>query len=313
VNVLLTGGTGNLGRYCYEELREHGHRLTLFDRFAPAAAAAPWSTEAPLVVGELTSAEDCQRALEEARAEAIVHLGGMAYATESEGAVRSAVAAGQPPAPEDATFRVNMLGGFYLLEAARKLGVSAIAFASTFSVLLESKVIGDRVQTVPIDETHPVWPTNSYSLSKHFNEQMLAAYGLAHGIRSVAFRMAHVYMPHLPPENAWNLRPGQPARPPGPHGFPTWQYLDARDAARAYRLAIEASHLAGSEVMYLATDRSCPEEHRELIARYRPAFAAQAARMEPDDLIVSIRRARERLGYAPTHSWRGPEANARVR
>ena len=44
----------------------------------------------------------------------------------------------------------------------------------------------------------------------------LIGYGIAHGIRSVAFRMVHVYMPHLPPENAWNLRPGQPARPPGP-------------------------------------------------------------------------------------------------
>jgi nucleoside-diphosphate-sugar epimerase len=198
-----------------------------------------------------------------------------------------------------------MLSAFYLLEGARKRGVRRVAFASTLSVLMESHGIAERIRAIPIDETHPVWPTNSYSLSKHFTEQMLAGYWLAHGIRSVSFRMSHVYMPHLPPDNAWNLRPGDPARPPRPGGFPTWEYLDARDAGVAYRLAIEADHLDASDVMYLATDRTCPDEHRELVRRHYPRFAADAARMGPDDLIVSIGRARERLGYRPTHSWRG--------
>jgi nucleoside-diphosphate-sugar epimerase len=114
VNVLLTGGAGNLGRYVHDELREHGHRVTLFDRFRPGAAPAPWATDAPIIVGELASEQDCLHAVDAAGAEAIVHLGGLAYATESERAVRSAIAAGQPPAPADATFRVNMLGAFYL-------------------------------------------------------------------------------------------------------------------------------------------------------------------------------------------------------
>jgi nucleoside-diphosphate-sugar epimerase len=304
VNVLVTGGAGNLGRYVHQELRQHGHRVTLFDRFLPSQAPAPWETDAPVVVGELTSEADCRRALDGAGAEAIVHLGGLAYATESQAALQGAIAAGQPPAPADATFRVNMLSAFYLLEGARERGVRRVAFASTLSVLFESKGIAERIRGVPIDETHPVWPTNSYSMSKHFTEQMLAGYWRAHGIRSVSFRMMHVYMPHLPPENAWNLRPGDPARPPRPGGFTPWEYLDARDAATAYRLAVEADHLDASEVMYLATDRTCPEEHRELVARHYPRFAADAARMGPDDLIISIGRARERLGYRPAHSWR---------
>jgi nucleoside-diphosphate-sugar epimerase len=303
MNVLVTGGAGNLGRYVHDELREHGHRVTLYDRFRPDQAPAPWQTHAPVVVGELTSEADCRRALDAAEAEAIVHLGGLAYATESEAALRAAIESGQPPAPPDATFRVNMLSAFYLLEEARQRGVRRVAFASTLSVLFESKGIAERIQRVPIDESHPVWPTNSYSMSKHFTEQMLAGYWLAHGIRSVSFRMMHVYMPHLPPENAWNLRPGDPARPPR-GGFAVWEYLDARDAAVAYRLAVEAEHLDGSEVMYLATDRTCPEEHRELVARYHPRFAEDAAQMGPDDLIISIARVRERLGYRPTYSWR---------
>ena len=95
-----------------------------------------------------------------------MHLGGLAYATESEGAVRSAIASGQPPAPADATFRVNMLSAFYLLEEARKRAVRRVAFASTLSVLMESKGIAERIRGVPIDETHRSGRP-SPSLSKH--------------------------------------------------------------------------------------------------------------------------------------------------
>ena len=66
------------------------------------------------------------------------------------------------------------------------------------------------------------------------------------------------------------------------------------------------------EAFFIATDRASTAEHSELVKQHYPHLAAEAAKMGPDDMILSIRRARERLGYAPVHSWRGPEANARV-
>jgi nucleoside-diphosphate-sugar epimerase len=124
--------------------------------------------------------------------------------------------------------------------------------------------------------------------------------------------MMHVYMPHGGPDAPFNPKLGVAGQPTTPGNFTVWEYLDARDAARGYRLAIEADRLDLFEPFFLATDRSTLEEHRVLAERSYPDLAGAARRMGPDDLILSIRRARERLGYAPTHSWRGAEANARV-
>src|SRR5262249_44894616 len=268
-------------------------------------------TDVPVVVGDLTSREDCWRAVETARAEAIVHLGAVAYASEDEGARRSAAEAGQHPGPIDATFKGNTLGTYFLLEAGRAQGTKAVAFASTASVLLETKSILSWLATIPIDERHELRPTNSYSISKYLNEETLWLFARDCGIRCVALRMIGVYMPHHEADWAWNPRFPEPVRPPGPDSFSVWEYLDARDAAAAYRLAIAATDPRLTGPFYLATDRTCPDEHRELVRRYYPERAEQADRMGSNDLILSIRRARDILGYVPRYSWRGQEAGGR--
>jgi nucleoside-diphosphate-sugar epimerase len=165
-------------------------------------------------------------------------------------------------------------------------------------------MIDGWLRTMPIDETHEVRPTNSYSMSKLLNEETLWLFSRDCGIRCVAFRMVWVYMPHHAADWSWNPRLPQTVTPPAPGHLPLWQYLDARDAATAYRLAIETDRPDVAGPMYLATDRTCREEHRELVARYFPRFQSRAEQMAPDDLILSIRRARDVLGYRPRHSWR---------
>jgi len=150
-------------------------------------------------------------------------------------------------------------------------------------------------------------------MSKYLNEETLRLFSRDCGIRWVALRMIGVYMPHHDARWDWNPRFPEPAAPPGPTGFDVWEYLDARDAATAYRLAIGSRNPAVTGPMYLATDRTCPEEHRTLIRQHYPELADRADDMGPDDLILSIRRARELLGYVPRHSWRGPGAGQQVR
>jgi nucleoside-diphosphate-sugar epimerase len=119
-----------------------------------------------------------------------------------------------------------------------------------------------------------------------------------------------VKYPHLP---GFYQPLGESAVPYAPGNFTVWEYVDARDAAAAFRLAIERSELGLFERAFIATDRTSRESHRDLVRLHYPHLAAAADEMGPDDLILTIRRARQRLGYAPRHSWRGPEANARVR
>jgi UDP-glucose 4-epimerase len=309
MNVLITGGAGNLARYCAAELLDHGHRVTLFDRVRPEEAPSQWQTDTPFLVGDLTSREDCLRAVETAQAEAIVHIGGIPSPSEDPMVRQRHVALGLPLMPEDETFRVNVMGTFYIADAARRLGTKVIAFASTMARLNPR---AEGVVKMPVTEEHPLWSENSYSLSKATNEETLIAFGRAYGVRAVAFRMLVIHYPHRDSSRSGGVTPGQPAVPPPPGAFVKYQYLDPRDAAVAYRLAIEVTHLNQFEAMILATDRTTLEPHRELIPRFYPHLRDQADNLGPDDIMLSIRHARERLGYTPIHSWRGPDANARV-
>ncbi|HEX2033519.1 MAG TPA: NAD(P)-dependent oxidoreductase [Chloroflexota bacterium] len=312
MRVLITGGCGNLGRYTADELAAHGHQPVLFDRKSPQEVPLPFATEHPFIRGELTSGEDVRRAVEEAAAEAIVHLGAIPHATDHPATVARAREQGGG-LPEDETFRVNLLGTYYVLDAARRAGVRRIAAASSFFVLGLGFRISQRrwdPAYLPIDEAHPNTPEDSYSLSKLLNEEMLAAYSRAWGLRTIALRLLGVSYPHrerdAQPERFGQLAPPGPAT--GVGNFTAWMYLDGRDGAQAFRLAIEKDDLPQHDVFFVATDSRLSEPAREAIARVFPHLADAASRMAPHDLPISIEKARRVLGYEPRHSWRTTSA-----
>jgi nucleoside-diphosphate-sugar epimerase len=167
-NVLITGGAGNVARHAADELTQHGYRVTLFDRMTPQQAPLPWSTELPFVLGDLTSFADCMRAISLAKADAIVHLGAIPFNTERQ-PFDSGPFRGTQRLPEDETMRVNTMGTYYLLDAARRLGVKKVAAASTYYVLVWDFASATKpfvVEYLPIDEEHPLRPEDTYSLSK---------------------------------------------------------------------------------------------------------------------------------------------------
>lgn len=316
MRVLITGGAGSLARYCLDELRSHDHEVTLFDKIRPEDAAIPWTPNVPVTLGDLTKPADCMHAVESSKAQAIIHLGAIPFASEEPEHRKRIIASGGTPLPEDETFRVNVMGTYYVADAARRLGVETIVLASSMCVIegpgRTAESLRERVTSVPVDESAPLWGEQTYHLSKILDEEILQGFARAYGLRVACMRMMWVYTPHGGAALREMMHLGQPAVPPAAGTFAVWEYLDVRDAAVAYRQAIEAKNLGLFEPFYIATDRMCTEEHRTLVPRYYPHLAAQAARMGPDDLILPIRRARKRLGYAPTHSWRGAEANVLV-
>lgn len=308
MKVLVTGGAGNLGRCIASELVEHGHGVTLFDRLAPSQVLVPWHTDLRFIQGELTSAEDCRAAVEAAQAEAICHVGAIPFPTDHRLFVSPPP--GLPKLPEDETFRVNTLGTYYILEAARIAGVKVVAFASTFYVLGLGFRLSEAVWNpsyLPINEDHPLAPEDSYSLSKALNEEMLAAYSRAYGLRTVAFRLMGVYYAHRD-DSARRFR--ERVEPPNTAShvpFDGWLYVDGRDAAQAFRLSLETPNLDLHERFFLASDCTTAESPRDAVRRMYPELASMTANMGPDDFLISIERARQRLGYVPRHSWRTKE------
>jgi len=301
--VLITGGSGGVGRYVAAEL-EDKYQVTLFDRMTPDKVRHPWETELPFVLGDLTSSEDCMRAISFARAEAIVHLGAIPYPTEL---VHRRPGMMLPPLPEDETMRVNTMGTFYLMDAARRLGVKRVVMASTYFVLgLGNRISGTpfRVEYLPIDEDHPLRPEDSYSLSKVLGEEILAAFSRAYGLVTIALRLMGVVYPHwMPPWYHPNIKPEH--RKGG--GFGTFEYVDARDVALACRLALEAEGLSGFEAVFISTDTVLAEDTRVVVERCYPHLKEMAVDLHGKEGITSIEKARELLGYVPQHPWRSAE------
>ena len=119
MKVLVTGASGQLGPFVIRALRER-HDVVLMSRQPPDAefAALPW------VHGDLTVFEDCRRAVQ--GVEAIQHLAAQPWPVDHPALRGRAAAQG---IPFDATFKSNMLGVYYLMQAAVAAGVERVIMA----------------------------------------------------------------------------------------------------------------------------------------------------------------------------------------
>ncbi len=273
MRVLITGPTGAVGPHVIAALETH-HELVLFARRAI-------ETPHPVVRGDLLSADKCERAVEDV--DAVVHL-----------------AANSEPAPE--AFEVNMLGTYHLLEAARKHGVDRFIFASTNCVYGHCFPITERafpLEALPIDETHTCVPEDNYGLSKVLDERMLALYFRTWGIRSAALRLNWVWGPE---EIAW--RQAQGALDAAKHAPYFWAYVDARDAAQAFRLALDAPDLPGcGEYNISAADHFAEEQSGDLLERFYPGVPVGTP-MAGRASFISWEAAQTAFQYRPNYSWR---------
>ena len=90
--------------------------------------------------------------------------------------------------------------------------------------------------------------------------------------------------------------------PPSPRNN-LWAVTDARDAARAFRLAVENDRL-GHEVFLINGADSCSRmDSRTLVERHYPRVPLRAP-LEGHASLVSHAKATRLLGYRPRYSWR---------
>ncbi len=288
-----------MARYVAEELRNE-HNVTLFDIVTPDQSRVPWQTDLMFVKGELTDLGDCMRAITLAKAEIIIHLGAITHSTDLQpGRRRTQVL------PEDQTMRSNVMGTYYLMDAARRLGVKKVIFASSYYALgLGVKISGKpfQVDYLPIDEDHPLRPEDTYGLSKMLGEEIIHAYCRAYGMKGVAFRLMGISYPF----NPYKFN-DTPAPRPDFKGGPvqtTYQYVDARDIAYACRLAVEKDLDSEFEAFYLITDNVFPGDTKDVVKAVCPDLADMAENIQGEEGIITDRKIRKMLGYEPKYSWK---------
>jgi nucleoside-diphosphate-sugar epimerase len=275
-----------------------------YEPFAFDVAPPPLDKSVPFILGELSSSADCYRALAYSKAEILCHFGAVPGPSELKIGVAS-----HQRGPEDTTMKSNVMGTYYLMEAAARIGlVKKVVFASTYYVLGLLPISGDpfKVEYLPIDEDHPMKPEDSYGLSKIMGEMIIDAWAKAYGGQAVAFRLMGIDKP-FKETHSWQEKVKDAPDHKGGPVITTYQYVDARDVAEATVLAIEAEGLDPFEAFYLITDSIYTEDTKDVVARAWPDLVPLAEGLVGTEGIITGAKAARKLGFVPKYSWRNQD------
>ena len=212
MKVVVTGGSGKVGRAVLRELLEHGHEVLNVDRNPPDRSAPP----APFLPADLTDYGQTLEALSGAElmsgTEAVVHLA----------AIPSPI-----HATPDVVFATNIRSTYTVFSAAVRLRLQRVVWASSETTL--GTPFPQPPDYTPVDERHPLRPESSYALSKVLGEEMARQFSRWSAIPFIGLRFSNVMeradyaqFPSWwddPRIRSWNL----------------WSYVDVYDLADAIK------------------------------------------------------------------------------
>jgi UDP-glucose 4-epimerase len=281
MRILVTGGSGFIGRHVVAQLLASGHSVVVADK--DAFPDGPIDT----VIGDLCDAEVRERAVSP-DLDAIVHL---AAATSVLGSI-------ERPAEVHRT-NVEMTAG--LLELARQRDVGTFVLAST------NAVVGDVGQST-ITEALPLAPLTPYGGTKAAAEMLLSGYAGAFGLRTPAVRLTNVYGPGMGHKDSFVPRLLRAAASGGSvqiygDGEQRRDLVHVGDAARAL-LTAAISWPAGPVIIggsHSYTVNEITQAARDATGRPIGATPIPPKPGEMPAVVVDIARARSR-GYEPSIS-----------
>jgi UDP-glucose 4-epimerase len=184
--ILVTGGSGFIGRRVVRALLEGGADVTVADR-RPYAG----TREVRTVLGDLCDPSVVADAVRPGT-DVIIHLA----------AVTRVLRSIEDPAE---TYRVNVGATAGLLEQARARGVAAFLFAST------NAATGDVGRSV-INERVPLRPLSPYGATKAAAEMLIGAYTACYGMTGCSLRLSNVYGPGMQEKDSFIPRLMRAAR-----------------------------------------------------------------------------------------------------
>jgi UDP-glucose 4-epimerase len=168
--VLVTGGAGYIGSHACKVLRASGYTPVTFDNLDTGWARAV--KFGPLVEGNLLDPAALDRAFATYQPVAVLHFAALSQV-------------GEATRDPGRYWRNNVLGSLNLVEAMVRAGCLDLVFSSTCATY------GDQ-DGVVLDEDSPQRPMNAYGASKRAVEEIIANFGVSHGLRAVIFRYFNV-------------------------------------------------------------------------------------------------------------------------
>ncbi|BCM93638.1 uronate dehydrogenase [Abditibacteriota bacterium] len=290
MKILVTGAAGTIGRIVVRDLLDAGHEVRAFDR-APLPRELRDKCESQL--GDLTDRYAVLKAVE--GVEGVAHLGAI-------------------PNPENGSdlilFPPNVLGTQLVFEACEAFDVGRVALASSGSIFgfaFQNAPHGEEKigpHYLPMTEEHPIENCDVYGLSKQCNEITAGMYSRRTGMATTCLRLGWVNSTER--LNPWMRRALE--RGGEWKSRDLWGYVDRRDAARAFRLALEHVENGHHILHIMAQDYWSTLPYRALLELHYPSLLpsldeAVAAGYDASQGGWNTKRAQELLGWKSQHHW----------
>jgi nucleoside-diphosphate-sugar epimerase len=245
MRIAITGGSGGVGRAITELALAQGHSVVSIDRVRPKQADARPDLE--FVEADITEYDDVERALR--GCDALVHMAAIP-------------APGQHP--DHVVHNNNVVGSYNALRAAAELGITHVCQASSVNATGFSYSREPRYDYFPLDEQHPTYNEDPYSLSKWICEQQGDSIARRYEHMTISSMRFHaVVLDRATAAQYYN----QIGLTPAKH---LWAYTRFDSAARACLLALTAN-FKGHEAFYIvAPDTTIDTPSLDLKQKFFP-------------------------------------------
>ncbi|MEY8095868.1 NAD-dependent epimerase/dehydratase family protein [Falsihalocynthiibacter sp. S25ZX9] len=290
MRILFTGGSGKAGRHVCRYLRDQGHRVVNVD-LTPLNEVGIDNLIADItdsgsmfnVMTSYANFDEMEAGTGVPKFDAVVH-----FAAVPRILIK----------PDHETFRINTVGTYNVIEAAVKLGIPKVIFASsetTYGVCFSDGTVNPHY--LPVDEDYDVDPMDSYGLSKVVNEKTGRAFQRRSGIDIYGLRIGNV----IEPDEYENF----PAffADPGVRRRNIFCYIDARDLGQIVDLCLKKDGL-GYQIFNAGNDtNSVNIPNSEILERFFPGVQLNRELAENEALFSNL-KIREVLGFKEQHNWR---------
>lgn len=245
MRIAVTGSSGRVGGAIVEMALAQGHSLACIDRVPPSGKGE--RPNVSFVQADITDYDAFEGALR--GCDALVHMA----AIPSPGRQ-----------PDHVVHNNNVVGSYNALRAAAELGIKRICQASSINAVGAAYSRMPRYDYFPLDERHPSYNEDPYSLSKWICEVQAESIARRYEDVTIASMRFHGVVPNRATMAQWSSRASAMM---SKH---LWGYTRFDAAARACLLALSADYKGAEAFFIVAPDTSVDVPSLELAHRFFP-------------------------------------------
>lgn len=269
MRIAITGGSGGVGRATIAMAVKAGHIVVSIDHVQPPEALPEGVEFVEATIADYDALVEAFRGCD-----ALIHLA----AIPSPGRH-----------PDHIVHNNNVVGSYNALRAAAEVGIKRVAQASSINAIGAAFSRWPRFDYFPVDEQHPTYAEDPYSLSKWICEQQADAFVRRYDMTIASLRFHWV----LPDRQTATEYSSKNVEGSSRH---LWAYTPRMSAASSCLLGITAD-FTGHEVFFIvAPDTVFDSPSLDLAKQYYPEVEIRGD-MSGNNSFFDSSKARRILGW----------------